>query len=87
MSIDIKDDTIARVRAEVRRARSMFPHSDNLFCILVEEVGELAKALQDESADRVRDEATQVVAMAIRCLEEGDPSFGVMRDRKGLDPV
>lgn len=43
---------------------------------LTEEVGELAKALLDESDQRVYEEAVQVAVMALRVATEGDPSLG-----------
>lgn len=44
-------------------------------CALTEEVGEVAKALLDESPDRVYEEAVQVAVMAMRLATEGDRSL------------
>lgn len=66
------------IEFEIMRARSKFPGPNNNFAALVEEVGELAKALMDckpgdrESCVAVYKEATQVATMAIRVMEEGD---------------
>ena len=69
----VRSDTIMGVVEEVDRARKLFPEPEGLMAALGEEVGELFKAIQDESAQRIKDEAVQVAAMAIRVMEEGDP--------------
>lgn len=68
------------VREELKEARRKFPNPDWLFAALVEEVGELAKALLDHRLGEVLfedvvEEAIQVAAMAQRIAVEGDPSF------------
>lgn len=70
-------DTVftARVAAELQAARSKFPSSTKSMCALTEEVGELAKALLDESWERVQAEAVQVAAMAQRVATEGDDTL------------
>src|SRR5690606_42101966 len=55
--------------------------------LLVEEVGELAKALIDESRERVRQEAIQVAVMAMRVVLDGDRTLDAWRESKGLDPL
>lgn len=68
----------AEVTAEVARARAKFPMPNPMLAALVEEVGELAKALmggRHHGKDGVRMEAIQVAAMAVRILEEGDPHY------------
>ena len=54
---------------------------------LVEEVGELATATFEESADRVRKEAVQVAVMAMRMILDGDHCYEPWRAEKGLDPL
>jgi len=76
---DTTDQFLAEVRAEIARARSKFPNNDLTTIALTEEVGELAKALLDESADRVRSEAVQVAAMAARVAIDGDASVIAFR--------
>jgi len=61
---------IREIVAELRRARSKFPGNDRLFKALVEEVGEVAKAML-EGGD-VRGEACQVATVAIRLMTEGE---------------
>lgn len=61
---------------ELKAAREKFPSSAKSMCALTEEVGELAKALLDESGQRVYEEAIQVAVMAIRVATEGDASLG-----------
>jgi hypothetical protein len=71
---------------ELERARAKFPMPNPTFVALVEEVGELAKALLTCKAGdtnlsiRVYEEAIQVATMAVRVLEEGD------RDYPAFDP-
>lgn len=91
--------TLDAITAEVTRARLKFPNPNYLMTALMEEVGELAKAMMDHyvfhkpgaDKDQIEREAIQVAAMAIRLLEEGDPTFrreGKFRDgfRKPKSP-
>lgn len=77
----------ADVAREVDRARAKFPKPDALLTALTEEVGEVAKAMLDESAAHVRAEAIQVAAMALRLALEGDPTLDELRKSRGLDQV
>ena len=74
------------VEAELEQARAKFPGTRHVMNALTEEVGELAQALLDQEYkqtpkdaaclnEKVRKEAVQVAAMAIRLLEEGDTTF------------
>ena len=75
------------VERELRRARAKFP-GDRIMCIaLLEEVGELAKAMLDESAENVRKEAVQVATMAARIALDGDGSVAEWRKERGLDAL
>jgi len=73
----------ADVEAELARARTKFPNSSDCFPALVEEIGELAKALLEMKQEPhkgvthvdVYKEAVQCVCMAIRIATEGDPNF------------
>ena len=69
---------------ELYVARIKFPQPDGLLAALMEEVGELAKAIMDEPATNVRAEAIQVAAVAIRLAEEGDPTLDNLRTHRGL---
>jgi len=76
---------LADVFAEVHRDRRKFPDPVCLVLALTEEVGELAKAVLEEPADRVRSEAIQVAAVAARIALEGDPLADSIRlDREQL---
>ena len=75
------------VLQEIASAREKFPSSKHSMCALTEEVGELAKALLDESWERVRAEAVQVACMAMRVALDGDASLVGWRLKKGLDPA
>jgi hypothetical protein len=74
------DRTRLEITEELKRARGKFPAPNKNYIALVEEVGELAKALLDcrpgdhASNKAVYDEAMQVATMAIRVMEEGDPT-------------
>lgn len=59
-----------------------FPSSEGVLAALMEEVGELAKAMMEETWDRVYKEAVQVAAMAARVACEGDPTMQKVRERR-----
>lgn len=80
----MRNQTKYDIAAELKAARKKFPNPEHLFAALTEEVGELAKALLDEPAQAVYDEAKQVATMAIRIMEEGDPTFDALRARRAL---
>ena len=67
------------VEQEVVAARAKFPSSNHVTVALMEEAGELAKAMMDEPWGRVVAEAVQVAAMAARCAIEGDPTMQELR--------
>jgi hypothetical protein len=70
--------TMAALFAEVRRARTIHPGRRQLLAALMEEVGELAKAIiEDAPREDIEEEAIHVAAVAIRILEEGDETHGV----------
>lgn len=71
--------------AELLNARRKFPDSICSHAALVEEVGEVSKALIDEPYESVVKECVQVAVMAMRVALEGDESFRYFRERKGLD--
>lgn len=85
-SVD-EDKLMQEIAAELERARTKFPGPDATLAALVEEVGEVAKALMDESRDRVRKEAIQVAVMAIRLVIDGDATLDEFRKSKGLEPL
>lgn len=64
------------LQAELDRARAKFPNGYNLNAALMEEVGELASAqMQQLGWMAIRKEAIQVMAVAVRIMEEGDASL------------
>ncbi len=75
---------LAEIEAEVQSAREKFPGKNMTFAALIEEVGELATATFEESADHVRKEAVQVAAMAMRLVLDGDYSYDDWREKKKL---
>lgn len=71
-----EDETIEDLDDELIKARTKFPGNRFLLAALMEEVGELAKALlQNKDPDEWMTEALQVACVAIRIFEEGDSSF------------
>lgn len=74
---------LIEVAHEHERAVGLFPSSEASMCALTEEVGELAKAMLEESPERIRKEAIQVAVMAMRVAIEGDPSLDGYRERIG----
>jgi NTP pyrophosphatase (non-canonical NTP hydrolase) len=71
---------IKAVVAEAKRARRKFPGANATNAALVEEVGEVSKALMFEPWDAVCDEAVQVAVMAMRLATEGDSTFEAWRN-------
>ena len=80
-------DMLCRIEDELDRARTKFPEPTATMVALTEEVGELAKALLDESWENVRKEAIQVACMAIRVAIEGDRSLDSHRISKALGVI
>jgi len=78
---------LAEIEVELVFARENFPGKNVTFAALIEEVGELATATFQESRDRVRKEAVQVAAMAMRMVLDGDHTYDKWRLQKGLDPL
>lgn len=72
---------------ELTRARNKFPGKNVTFAALVEEVGEVATAIFEESRDNVRKEAIQVAVMACRLILDGDETYEPWRKEKGLDTL
>jgi NTP pyrophosphatase (non-canonical NTP hydrolase) len=71
------------IRAEVARARKLHPGNHHLFLALVEEVGEIAEAMQRGDSEHARQEAVQVACLAVRLIEENDASwFSAKSDEK-----
>lgn len=86
MNLDPFNDISLEIWGELMKARMKFPDPICSMTALTEEVGELAKAMLDESPERIRKEAVQVAVMAIRVALEGDPSINEYRARRGLGP-
>jgi DNA polymerase III alpha subunit len=76
-----------KILTELARARTKFPGKNVTFAALVEETGELATAIFEETADRVEKEAVQVAVMAMRMVLDGDHCFDEWRKDKGLDAL
>lgn len=64
------------IEAEIVHARTKHPKPTHLTVALLEEAGELAQAqLEQQGSARVRAEAIQVIAVAVRIIQEGDPDL------------
>lgn len=67
---------LADVAQEIIRARSLHPGNAHLLAALVEEVGELSKAMmENQGQKRINDEALHVACVACRIALEGDSDF------------
>lgn len=65
------------VRDEVTRSRAKYPQNRHMLAAVTGELGELADALiKSEGHERVREEAVQVAATAVRLVLDGDADFG-----------
>jgi len=79
------NDFLVMVAAEVMRARAEFPGANATNAALVEEVGEVSKALMYEPWNAVVAEAVQVAAMCLRLATEGDATMKEFRWAKVHD--
>lgn len=64
---------------EMTAARAKFPGNDRLFEALVEEVGEVGRAVLTNNFEHARQEALQVACVAMRLATEGDRSWETSR--------
>lgn len=87
LQADPVEDFLDQVRAELTRARALFPGDRIMTLAMAEEFGELVKAVLDEPAANVRKEAVQTAVMAARVVLDGDGSVDDWRASKGLDPL
>lgn len=87
LQADTVEDFLDQVRAELTRARALFPGDRIMTLAMAEEFGELVKAVLDEPAANVRKEAVQTAAMAARVVLDGDVSVNDWRAAKGLAPL
>lgn len=70
------DGSMREILRELDRARKKFPDNAKLLGALMEEVGEVARAmLQGASREEIYKECIQVACVAVRIAEEGDSDF------------
>ncbi len=75
------NELLEQIEDEVSRARKKFPGTKHLNVALMEEVGELAQAqLQRRGDAAIRKEAIQVIAVAVRIIQEGDADLANISD-------
>lgn len=84
---DNEADFLAALISQLEFARSKFPGKNLTGIALMEEVGELAKAMMDEPVEAVFTEAVQVATMAMRCYLDGDHSVEYRREQNKLEPL
>lgn len=92
LPLEPHDDVVCwfnEVDAEIARAQAKFPGNQLATIALMEEVGELAKAVLDEPSERARAESVQVACMAYLVAVKGDRcrSLALRRAAAGLDPL
>jgi nicotinic acid phosphoribosyltransferase len=71
----------AAVQKEIAHARTKFPGSEANGPAMIEEVGEVCKALMYEPWQNVVAECVQVAAMAQRLATEGDDTMRAFREK------
>lgn len=78
----MKESIFALIELERERQDRIHPRFDNPLAVLVEEVGEVAKEMQ-EGHNRLRmiEELVQVAAVACRWIEQLDKAEGLRDDR------
>lgn len=79
------DKTLDEIYQETIRGIENFPDPSGLLAALVEEVGELARAMMSEPVERIRAEAIQVAALALRIVADGDPTLNGIRAKNNAD--
>lgn len=78
-------ESLLALANEVRAGREKFPGTRFMLAAATEELGEVARALlQKQGKERVRKEALQLAATAMRIYEEGDASFADITDAEAL---
>lgn len=94
MAPQLGANTVLAINRELESARMRFPTADDLLLAFFEESGELVQAMldsretcNDDIVKRIRKEAIQAAAMAIRILHEGDagaqfPFKGIPRSER-----
>jgi len=74
-----------RIHYEATTGMESYPDPSGLVVALMEEVGELARAMMSEPRENIRAEAVQVAALAIRIAIEGDPTLDGIREKNDAD--
>lgn len=67
----LNNETLDKLFVLIGHARNLHPSNCLLDHALVEEVGELSRAIQDEGDERAQEEALDVACVALRIYEEG----------------
>src|SRR3569833_734824 len=72
-------------RDEVKNGRDRYPAPDGVVCALAEHSGKVAQSMLEQPWHMVQRVAMEVIAFAVRLIEEGDPALDLLRVRLGLD--
>ena len=72
---DLSNNPMQALQDELAFARSRFPSNSQLMEALMEEVGEVARAVLERDFDHAKQEALQVACVAMRLATEGDQSW------------
>lgn len=78
-------EMLQSIRKEAMQGSESYPDASGLMMALMEEVGELARAMMSEPRENIRAEAVQVAALAIRIAIEGDPTLDAIRAKNNAD--
>lgn len=79
------EELVNLTHEEAYEARRKFPTSEKRFSALMEEVGEIAKAFNEDDCEGWRRECIQAAAMCLRLAAEGDPAYKVTQGESDVD--
>lgn len=79
-------DALTDLESEIYRASALHPGNRMLFPALVEQIGEVAQAIQEGEADQARLECLHVACVAIRMYMQDLPYFEQL-SAKSVDKI
>lgn len=75
------------VQKEIESARKKFPSTHCVSLAMMEEAGELVRAMLGQSDEEIYMESVQTVAMVFRMITEGDPSVAEYRHINNIKSI